>query len=198
MLVIIDTETTGLLSDPVSRITELAAIKVGNDFSVVERWEGIVQPDSALSDREKMVVQTYSGLRLEELTGPDSQPFAVRWKQLTDFCGKLPVMSWNLKFDREICQRDLNRHRWLSVWDPTPPTLRWGGCLQWCYTMLNPTQSKALCSEGLRPIRLHDAMKHCQIPNGQSHRALQDCLDTAQVMASTLQPQIFCMTGKPT
>jgi len=93
-LVVVDTETTGL--DPGrSRLIDIAAVRLGPDLEVRERFATLVRPGTPIP----LFVTRLTGIEDADVSAAPQCSEALR--QLSDFVGDAVLIAHNAPFDRE-------------------------------------------------------------------------------------------------
>ena len=99
----IDTETTGLLSDPDAHVIEVAVVLYDSDSdSVVDSFDTCVNPPK-LTVEGLAIAAKVSGLTECQIRG--GLPVEVAWAKVARIVGSHPVTAWNVDFDRRFCRR---------------------------------------------------------------------------------------------
>jgi DNA polymerase III subunit epsilon len=164
--VVVDVESSGLdaVNDRLIAVGALAvvdgAVDLADSFEVVLRQE-------APSDRDNIEVHGIGGT--EQTEGEDP---AVALAAFLDFVGKDPLVAFHAPFDSTMLRRAVDSHLgvafkrpWLDLADVAP--------LAW------PKYASRLSG-------LDDWLEAFSIPVAFRHRAIADCLATAQLMLLVL------------
>lgn len=133
MLIVYDTETTGLVKHPSAplakqpRLIEFGGMALSlKDGSVKARFKQLVHPGMDVSDE----ITRITGITNEELEGQPQFPKA--WPTISKFLRKGTVfLAHNEPFDHAIIDYELARHGLSFDWPPTFCTIslyreRWG------------------------------------------------------------------------
>jgi DNA polymerase III epsilon subunit-like protein len=173
----IDTETTGLPSDPDARVVEVgvAVFEIGAptpwsgnvpSCEVVGQFASLVRPE-ILRDEHLDLVERISGISRDEVL--DADPPEVVWlRLLRELDGAMmPFFAWNLAFDATMMARTF---AWADG-------LSWRGC----------TMRSFATRTGGRAWKLSTAAEHLGLAfEGQTHRALADAIMAGRIQAMLL------------
>lgn len=143
--VVVDTETTGL--DPETcELVEVSALKVV-DLAPIDSYSTFVACDHLNADAARV-----NGITAKMLEGAPSPQEAI--DGLVEFCGDLPLMAHNAKFDRGFIER------------VRPIKNEWVDTMQLASAVVHGKRTlSALCDR-------------YGIENEDAHRALSDCMAT--------------------
>lgn len=163
LLLVVDTETTGLPNDRDARVIELGAVLIRlDDGAEAKTFHSFVRPD-VWSPRAAGALRI-NGLTRDEVYahGLPQTEAASAWEDWwRHYLGAPPVHAWNAPFDREMMRR--------MGWDPEPTA--WGPCLL----------GQATKRFGYR-MRLEAAVEKLGLRlDPQPHRALGDARIAARV-----------------
>jgi len=166
---VIDTETTGLPSDPDARVTEIGAVIIDGTDREIACFQMFVKP-ALLTDEGIEVVRKFSGIDPQWLDDAPAEAAAFRaflaWGRAhnTDEA-PLVVTSFNLDFDATMIGR-MDGYRGIP-WSRH--------CIQ--------VEATELLSPGSKFIALSDALQRLGLRgNGRAHRALNDARSSATVL----------------
>ena len=164
--VVVDVESSGLdaINDSLIAVGALAVVDGAIDLA--DSFEVILRQD-APSDTDNIEVHGIGGT--EQTEGEDP---ALALAAFLDFIGKDPLVAFHAPFDATMLRRAVDRHLgiafkrpWLDVADIAP--------LAW------PRYASRLTG-------LDDWLETFEIPIAFRHRAIADCLATAQLMLLVL------------
>lgn len=159
MIAIVDTETTGLPSQPWARIMEIAAVAIGPNGHYLGDFSRLVMPDP-LDDRADPALRRSGIDKLELALAPrlaDVLPDFMRWVENYNIEA---VWSYNRAFDRSMLERE-------GVYLP------WKGCVMRLARQHMPPRQK--------DPSLVDACVHYRISMSTQHRALPDARAAAEL-----------------
>jgi DNA helicase-2/ATP-dependent DNA helicase PcrA len=155
--VVLDTETTGV--DPQSdEVIEVAAVRMHRGQEV-DHFEALIQPSKAVGDSE--AVHHLSDALLAAEGAPPEQVF----KAFRAFCGALPVVGHNVRFDLRMLAAHGERVGVEMAFDAHFDTLRYA--------------RRLLRADS---YRLGDLAKTLQLTADPTHRALADVRTTVQLL----------------
>ena len=109
-MIVLDTETTGLIQPEISelaaqpRIVELAMIKVDDNLKEVARYESMFNPKRQMPDDASKI----SGIRSKDLK--DKPEFVAELPRITEFfLGERILVAHNAPFDVQMIAYELKR-----------------------------------------------------------------------------------------
>lgn len=165
MICILDTETSGLPSNPRARVVELGAIVLDphSDYSDIDRFGLLFRPRDFDVQRDGEGLRR-SGIDPAEVESARSEAYAR--KAFGDFLranNAFEVYSYNRVFDEGMLKR-------------SGFSLPWKGCVM----------DMARKASGKKNLSLHAAAELFlrEIPVGQPHRALPDAMLASLVFAA--------------
>lgn len=169
MIVVIDTETTGLPNEPRARVIEIGAVCVdaeGNEFSSFSALIKPTAPLGAWADPALEICQ----IKPEWLDAASSSE--VVWESLWSWMRLhrpvTQIFAYNVEFDKLMMERtfpDMVRH------------LPWGPCLM-------VAAAQHIHGPKRQRLALKKAAAHFDIPMHEAHRALGDARTAAAVGAA--------------
>jgi len=171
--IVIDTETTGLASDPDARVIELGAVAVDRDGEILAEFSSLVRPDRwGAGTEEALAVNGLSRVLIERAPAPNLVVFAfTSWRVCALPYDRSRVTAYNAPFDRELMGRS-----GLNI------GLEWA---DWCIrarayaTIGEPLEP----IEGQRRVRMQDVFVRLGLPRPeQAHRALADARLAVQLV----------------
>lgn len=174
MIILIDTETTGLPRDPWARVVELAAIALTDEGRELAAFETLI--------RQECPAAAYQALRVNNLTreqiaaAPSVAEVRERWIEwLSPFSGVALMTSFNVEFDRTMLRRDRL----------APKDDRWGPCVM-LESMAAMEAAEALewmeWKQAYKWPKLAEAAAFFKVPViGDAHRALTDARTAAGI-----------------
>lgn len=149
--VVLDFETTGL--DPEKDgITEVGAIKVIDGQQ--EEFSSLIQTNCILSAQAAELTGITDNLLKEQ--GKDEKTVL---EELKDFCGDLPIVCHNAKFDLKFLQNACIQY----------------GIPYWAPKVVDTLALARKYVKGIPNYRLQTLLDHFGIDDKQQHRALSDC-----------------------
>jgi DNA polymerase-3 subunit epsilon len=175
--VVVDVETSGLDANHDALIAVGALAVVDGGIDLADSFEAVLRQD-APSDNENIEVHGIGGT--EQAEGEDP---AVALAAFLEFAGKDPLVAFHAPFDATMLRRAMDLHLgiafhrpWLDLADIAP--------LAW------PKYASRLSG-------LDDWLETFSIPVAFRHRAIADCLATAQLllMALPFSPAIGARTA---
>ena len=150
MLIIIDTETTGLTHEPDARPWQIAAVVLAPDGREIAAFDGRGCPDVWNAGAEEaLAVSGTTAAYVQSL--PPIAPIAFAFAAFLSAFPDAYLTAYRIEFDREMLRR-------VGVVSD-----RWTVCLK----------QKAAEYMG-RPIRLVEIAEYFQIPHPNAHDALAD------------------------
>jgi DNA polymerase-3 subunit epsilon len=159
---VVDVETGGLDAASDALISVGALAIVDGAVSLADCFEMVLRQDAPSTD-ENIEVHGISGTEQTE-----GEPPGEVLASFLDFIGKDPLVAFHAPFDAEVLRRAIDRHLalsfrrpWLDLADIAP--------LVW------PNYASRLTS-------LDDWLEAFAIPVSLRHRAIADCLATAELM----------------
>jgi DNA polymerase-3 subunit epsilon len=102
MVVVFDTETSGLSPQRHDRIIEIGAVKL-NENGIVEEFSSLIDADVIISP----YAQAVHGISAQMLYG-QPQPAQV-FRAFQQFVGRLPLVAHNAGFDRNFLRAEYER-----------------------------------------------------------------------------------------
>ena len=184
MLVItLDTETTGLLEDPMARVVEIGAVKHNiKTGEVIDEFSRLMRP-SFLDAKRFGMAKKYAKISRESILNADS--FQDVMPIFEDWAGNLPVFAWNLPFDQKMIMRSINDMNELES------SLQFSGCWMHFYTMYYPEEAGKRYNGRQRCFSLEQAINKEGIGSIVKHRALDDALMASRVAYKLIHKDIF-------
>lgn len=164
-VLIVDTETTGLLNDPSMEVIEVAAV----DTRGATRLNALSMPEGPIPAR----VSAVHGLTAERLEAEGARRWpAVHARLERALAGAQVVLAYNAAFDRQALERTAARHG-LAL-----PRRDWHCIL---------TDARALYPG--RRGKLGDLVRRtgAALPEGRAHRALYDCRSVLALMRAVVR-----------
>lgn len=169
----IDTETTGFLEDPTTRVVEVGAAIFEPDGTLVRSIGRLVCPD-LLTPEGLDVAWRICGIEEEEIRA--APPPEVVWDELTEFMDgwAYPLWAWNMAFDRPMIKRTFTH-------DP----VAWAGCLMEAFTEVYSSMAGYHApTDTPRFFTLKRASYLTKVPwRGNAHRAEADAVMTGEIGA---------------
>jgi DNA polymerase III epsilon subunit-like protein len=201
---VLDTETTGLPTDPTAHVIEIAVVHLrrAEDGGLLlgTSWASFIKPPVCLTDEHLETCRQISGITPEQIDSGLNAIAAgnVLIERLAERPG--PILAWNLPFDRRMVRRSLfyidetEYHDFDGdgkygsplhlpmLHDPLP----WGGCLARHYLAVKgPVNGHFDAGGGVpepRVVSLKQALNLEGVERvGEAHRALSDTLATAEL-----------------
>lgn len=182
--IIPDIETTGRRTYN-SKIVEVAAVVLDQDFAEIERWGTLVNPGPeslALAQRKAMEVNKLTPDDLKD--APSTEIAAAGFQELLERHKEATLHAFNNEFDSWF----LNRPPW-SV-----PLKRWGECIM--LAAMEPMEDDGVL--GLRYNgevkypNLQEAIAYFKLKSETSHRAIGDARAAADVYIEILRRRRSC------
>ena len=182
-----DTETTGLLRNPMARIVEIGIVKHDIETGkVYDTLEFFVKPsDNIMPFQDFKIPQQFCGISKEEILEGCDYITAIR--KFCNFVGNNLVYAWNLPFDQRMMMRFVDDAihsegdivsalSWMQK-------IRWGGCWQHLYAFSNVSNGNAIRFDDgqLKTISMRETIKLEGWEAEQQHRALSDALLAAKI-----------------
>jgi DNA polymerase III epsilon subunit-like protein len=159
---ILDTETTGF--GAADDIIEVAAVTPHGEILI----NCLIQP----SQRIPLEITRLTGIANDMALGRPR--FRLAWEQaLASHLGARGVIAYNAPFDIRMLQQNIQRHCGV-VWSPVS-----SGCLMRAYASYHGERG---ARGGYRSHKLGVACAQMGITHDRAHRALGDCLVSAQLL----------------
>jgi DNA polymerase III epsilon subunit-like protein len=159
---ILDTETTGFGNS--DDIIEVAAVTPRGEILI----NCLIQPGRRIPLESTRI----TGIADSMVAG--NLGFRAAWEQaLAAHCGARGVIAYNAPFDIRMLQQNILRHCGLA-WAPVSSE-----CLMRAYARF---RGERMASGGYRSHKLGVACAHMGIVHDHAHRALGDCLASAQLL----------------
>ncbi len=118
MIIILDTETTGLPTAPWARVVELAAVALDDDGTELASLETLIRQDCPPQSWRALEVNHIT--REQIASAPSVANVRARWVEwLAPYRGRALMTSFNVEFDREMLRRD----------KLSPSDDKWGPCV---------------------------------------------------------------------
>jgi DNA polymerase-3 subunit epsilon len=164
---IVDTETTGLLSDPDGQIIEIAAVNPAGEVV----FHSLVKPDVPVSS---------AATKVHGITDADlvvAPTFPEIWRPLTDVLTSVPlIFCYNMIFDHTMLKKTAKRFGCVMH----PIKIQEWKCMMVAYAKYHGVWDSYHKSYTYQ--KLHVACARLGVPLSQSHRATGDCLNTLGLM----------------
>jgi DNA polymerase III epsilon subunit-like protein len=162
--VVFDVETTGL--DPYNdEIVEIGAIKVDVDKDKQQTYQAFVKTEKRIPDK----VIAIHGIT-NEMVEKEGIPLRNALEELREFIGDLPVVAYNLDFDKSFINNSAERLGMKKI-------IKYGTCA------LKKARSTW---KGLSSYKLTDLAKRGGQAVDGMHRSLADCKATLTVYLSAV------------
>ena len=180
----LDTETTGLPSDPNARVIEIGITTWDSEMSdadkITSRFSSIVRP-SVLTQKGLEIAWSISKINKEQI---ESAPSADQvWSLLQSYLDTLPypVIAWNMPFDRYMIRRsfmgvdevkssDKKNFGLFEVLDIEGDPIQWWDCACKAYAKYRNTEKLTGLNHAYRVVCAEEDI----VPNPQIHRAMSD------------------------
>jgi DNA polymerase III epsilon subunit-like protein len=202
---VLDTETTGLPSDPTTHVVEIAVVSLRTahrgSIEIESTWDTLINPGVPLTDQHLEICQRISSITQADIERGRTPAFARERliRRLAIRPG--PIVAWNLPFDRRMVRRTLYGidearyhnfdnddkygapQRLVVPSDPLP----WGGCLAHHYLgVKGPVNGHYDAGGGVPKPRMPPLKQALQLEDvkrwGAVHRALSDTLATSEIV----------------
>lgn len=176
MIIIVDTETTGLKHYE-SAIIEIGAVKLDENYDIKREFEHLCNPGLQYLDRDEFYP---SGIKMSDLLGAESSyEIAHKFKRwMGEDFDKVELWAFNTAFDKQF----LNMPPWDIPYD------YWGGCvmlrsqkLMWDILPNN--------KYGKKWPKLSEAREFFKIEHENNHRALDDVIVTAEIFKIIMESE---------
>ena len=191
VVITFDTETTGLLADPSARIIEVGAVRHNlKTGQILGTFSMMAKPPSELIDDTRLeICKRISNIDKDEIMSAD--PYYEVMTHFVNWVDGDVLYAWNQPFDQRMVQRSLfdmakENPYWAEQSHLFLEKLKFSGCWQRLYTMMNHEKAGTWEDGRARMISLRKAMMYEGITENQTHRALDDSL-----MASTIAHVIW-------
>lgn len=187
--VVLDTETTGL-SCTKDAVLEVAAIKVKN-YEFVEVFHTMIAPPQKLSTDSAREAMSVNGITPEMLEGAPMLYQII--PSLQEFIGDMPLLGHNLEFDLKfLCRAGLNvtepKRKFFDTYIMAGRSLKKP---KWEYDKeigaYAPNYDKNYDVEN---YKLETLCNYFGIDRMDAHRALGDCVDTAQLFRAFIEEKV--------
>ena len=186
---ILDTETTGLLNDPDTRLVEIGVAVFDTEGSIdepVRTWSSFCNPDILTEDGLR-VARDICGITEQQIrTAPPPHEVALAMFYAV---GDLPTYCWNTPFDRAMVRRSFYGD------DERLDSIEWAGdvMLEFGELFRPVLGSSRHPGGGPRWVRLQRAARMVDLswPGGeQDHRVIGDCVMTGRIRQRMLRKLI--------
>lgn len=182
--IIPDIETTGRRTYN-SRIVEVAAVVIDENFAEIERWSSLVNPGAeamALAQPKAMEVNKLTTEDLKE--APSTQDAAKAFQELLARHPEGTIHAFNNEFDS-----------WFLAQPPwNVPIARWGECImKAAMEPMEDDQVLELRYNGeVKYPNLREAVAYFKLKSETSHRAIGDARAAADVYIEILRQRRSC------
>lgn len=198
MMVVLDTETTGLETPPIEAVVEIGAV-VMIDGKVLNSFQVLIRPDDRYLDKARVAIcANISGITLAMMK--DGVPTDEAGEQFASWlaeCGQnLPIHAYNNSFDKRfMCGVGINMNARMAARGCAIP--EWGECIQRASALeakrmgFGEVRNTVMSGRGdqrTNLIRLVDACAMMKIPEaGKAHRADVDAMNAALLYTEILK-----------
>jgi DNA polymerase III alpha subunit (gram-positive type) len=183
-----DTETTGLLDNPMARVVEIGIVKHDIETGkIIDTAEFFVRPaDAVIENQDWSIPERFCGIQKNQILECGMHHIDAL-KYFSSFVGDCLVYAWNLPFDQRMMMRmaedsivQTGSHKDAAIF---LQDIRWGGCWQHLYAF-----SKSLTEHSQR--RKNGDLKTISMKRTigiegwntvQNHRALDDAMLAAKI-----------------
>ena len=183
-----DTETTGLLPNPMSRVIEIGLVKHNIETGeVIKTDQYLVKPDEKIIPHSDFDIPLkFCGITKDEIMDTGiAYPEAMH--RLCSFAGNNLIWAWNLQFDMKMLLRFVEDNVYYN--NDTYGAFEWthrlkfGGCWQNLYAFSNVKNGRTERFEdgNLKSISMAKTIKYEGWEGEQTHRALDDALLAAKI-----------------
>lgn len=164
---ILDTETTGFRND--DDIIEIAAVSPRGEML----FNSLIQPGFPIPEEISLI----TGIANHMVVA--SPRFRAVWDEsLASYTGARGVIAYNAPFDIRMLRQNIQRHCGIA-WSPIS-----SDCLMRAYASFRGERQS---NGGYRSHKLGVACSHMGIAHAHAHRALDDCLVSARLLAAMAQ-----------
>jgi len=193
-----DTETTGLLHNPMSRVIEFGMVKHDIETGeIIDTDQYLVIPDPKIIPHSDFNIPLqFCGITKEEIMDTGI-PYQEALHRFCGFVGRDLVWAWNLPFDMKMLLRYVEdavyyQDNKAGAFEWTQK-IRWGGCWQHLYAFANVStgRTERFDDGNLKTISMAKTMKYEGWDGEQPHRALEDAL-----LAARIGQKIFTQLNK--
>lgn len=183
-----DTETTGLLKNPMARVIEIGVVRHNlQTGEILETDAFLVKPaEKVLPMQDFGIPERFCGIhKFQILESGINYEDALR--RFSSFVGNDLVYAWNLPFDQRMMMRFIEDSvfsggntvaamSWMQK-------IRWGGCWQYmyAYSNLKAGYTSRFPDGNLKTISMRDTIDIEGWGGEQSHRALDDAKLAAKI-----------------
>jgi DNA polymerase III epsilon subunit-like protein len=182
---LIDTETTGFPQDPDARVVELGVAIFDLDcWDPVLTFSSFIKPD-VLTEEGREVVSCISGIDPDILEMAPPPHVVEGWARAV--IGDLPILAFNMGFDRPMTLRSLHLEDLFSRPRPVGPMLApWrfeSNCVLEAFTEVFSVMTRTHEDGAPRLFSLARAADLADVKfEGQPHRALTDAIVAGRVL----------------
>ena len=183
IVITLDTETTGLLKDPLAHVVEIGAVKHNLvTGEILDSFSRFMCP-SYLDDKRFAIAKKYAHIEKEEILNADSYQEVL--PLFEDWAGNLPLFAWNLPFDQPMIMRSFHEMNQLET------SLQFAGCWMHFYTAHYPEEAGKRHGGDQRCFSLEKSIQKEGIGTTVKHRALDDATMAALVAYKLISEKKF-------
>jgi len=174
MLIVLDTETTGLPRDPWARVVELGAVALDDELQEIATFETLICQACPSAADYALRVNNITRDQIDAAPSPENvRDTWVEW--LKPYQGRAKMSAFNIQFDRQMMRRD----------KLSPANDRWGECIM--LAAMKPMENAGALvwmdwKQDWKWPRLEEAAKFFEVEVvGDAHRALTDARTAAEI-----------------